>query len=328
MGQKINSTVFRLGINKHWKSEFNEKKFIELPFYLEKNQEIQKYIARTFYLNGCLISDYHFTFNETGINCYISFFVRPTQLSPNSVYEKSFFLISREKSQKRFPQIKVSSKAFKVPELSKHKNYLKTFKIDFYRNRNRIKHFRLIPRNSLFRVKKKVDSNSFPFKLSKVFQLFFKDVKTVHFVFNCVNKDYKIMKKKMKYSLNFLGRFKRTFFFKEGLELACYSSMVPNSANLFAQFLANSLKRIKRHGFFFKFLKKVLIGIFFSKSSKVKGIKILIKGRINGRPRAKLKFFKIGNLPIQSINEKVDFSEAVAHNSNGTYGVKVWVVEK
>lgn len=326
MGQKINPIVFRLGVNKQWKSEFNEKKIKELPFYLEKSQEVQKFITRTFYLNGFLVNDYHITFNETEVNCYISYFVRPVRNIPVSM-TKFFFLVSKVKSQKKAPLITSQSKIFKVPVHCKHKDFFTSFKSDFYQNRKMVKRFRLV-KKSFSLVKKKGDLNSFPFKLSKAFKLFFKNVKRIHFIFDCVNKDYKIIKKNFKYASNVLGRFKRTFFFKEGLELICYVSSLPNSANLFAHFLANSLKQIKRHGFFFKFLKKVLFGVFSSRFSKIKGIKVLIKGRINGRPRARHKIFKIGKLPIQSFKEKVDFSEATSHNSNGTYGVKVWIVEK
>ena len=40
MGQKINPVIFRLGVNKTWKTEFFEKKNNELPLYVFKDLEI------------------------------------------------------------------------------------------------------------------------------------------------------------------------------------------------------------------------------------------------------------------------------------------------
>ena len=60
----------------------------------------------------------------------------------------------------------------------------------------------------------------------------------------------------------------------------------------------------------------------------MKGIKIILKGRLNGVPRAKHTILVIGDVPVQSISEKIDYSQTTVHNSNGSYGIKVWVVEK
>jgi len=60
----------------------------------------------------------------------------------------------------------------------------------------------------------------------------------------------------------------------------------------------------------------------------VKGVKIVIRGRLNGVPRAKQKIIVIGDVPAQSISAKLDYSQATLHNSNGSYGIQVWVVEK
>ena len=36
----------------------------------------------------------------------------------------------------------------------------------------------------------------------------------------------------------------------------------------------------------------------------------------------------IGDIPVQSLNAKVDYSLLTTHNQNGSYGIKVWIVEK
>ena len=54
----------------------------------------------------------------------------------------------------------------------------------------------------------------------------------------------------------------------------------------------------------------------------------MVKGRLNGVPRAKHKIITIGDVPVQSISAKLDYYQGDVHNSNGSYGVKVWIVEK
>ena len=65
-----------------------------------------------------------------------------------------------------------------------------------------------------------------------------------------------------------------------------------------------------------------------SNLSKVRGVKIIVKGRLNGVPRAKHKIISVGDVPVQSLNVKMDYAQTAAHNSNGSYGIKVWIVEK
>jgi ribosomal protein S3 len=89
------------------------------------------------------------------------------------------------------------------------------------------------------------------------------------------------------------------------------------------------LKNLKRHNFFLKFVKTTLT-LFYNKNfSNCKRIKIQVKGRFNGAPRAKNKLIDIGNrAPVLTINSKIDYAESTAFTSNGTFGVKVWINEK
>ena len=88
------------------------------------------------------------------------------------------------------------------------------------------------------------------------------------------------------------------------------------------------MKKIKRQKFFFSFIKQTLSVLIDSNFSKVKGIKIIVKGRLNGVPRAKHKIISVGDVPVQSINEELDYSQTTVHNSSGSYGIKAWIVAK
>ena len=75
MGQKINPTIFRLGVNKTWKTEFFEKKNHELPLYVFKDLEIRNYIERVLETYGIILHDYKQHYNNSTLNLYVSYFV-------------------------------------------------------------------------------------------------------------------------------------------------------------------------------------------------------------------------------------------------------------
>lgn len=101
-----------------------------------------------------------------------------------------------------------------------------------------------------------------------------------------------------------------------------------DSPYLLSNFIALQLKKLKRHNFFLKFIQTGLEIFDSPVFSNVKGIKIKIKGRFNGAPRAKHKVIKVGKkIPILSLNSNIKYAESVSYTSNGTFGVKVWVCE-
>ena len=98
-----------------------------------------------------------------------------------------------------------------------------------------------------------------------------------------------------------------------------------NSAELLGSFVTKQLETTKRHNFFFSSLKESLTLLVKQKCSQVKGIKILIKGRLNNAPRSRSLIIQIGKIPIVTKSIPIDYSESTAFTSNGTVGVKVWV---
>jgi ribosomal protein S3 len=146
--------------------------------------------------------------------------------------------------------------------------------------------------------------------------------------FCCINKNVQFLKSTQKKTFISFQKFKNTLFFKEGIELLFNVVYNINSANLLAKFIALQLKKIKRHKFLLSFLKQTLTVLLNSNLAKIKGVKIIVKGRLNGVPRAKHKIIIVGDLPIQTISAKLNYSQTTVHNFNGSYGIKVWVTEK
>jgi len=128
--------------------------------------------------------------------------------------------------------------------------------------------------------------------------------------------------KSIKKGLVNIKKYEKNEFFKEGINTLYICSKKPNSSELLATFIATQLRKLKRHNFFLKFLKSTLAIL------ESQNIKIKIKGRFNGAPRAKHKIINVGNgVPALTMNSSIDYSEKTAYTSNGTFGVKVWIYE-
>ena len=126
-----------------------------------------------------------------------------------------------------------------------------------------------------------------------------------------------------------LRKFKSNIAFKELLKITLLTTIEKTSSKMLTEFIAIQFQKIKkRHGFFLSMLKTIFMHFIKSKFSKIKGIKITIKGRFNGALRANQKIIQIGSVPIQTLNAKINFNHSVAFTKNGTFGIKLWICEK
>ena len=62
-----------------------------------------------------------------------------------------------------------------------------------------------------------------------------------------------------------------------------------------------------------------------AQSQEVQGVKIAIRGRLDGAEMARYEWGKRGRIPLQTIRANVDYAEKTAYTSYGTIGVKVWI---
>lgn len=92
------------------------------------------------------------------------------------------------------------------------------------------------------------------------------------------------------------------------------------SANLLAQQIASDIeKRISYKRAAKKILKRV------EQRREIKGIKIKIKGRLDGVEIARSHLFKAGEMPLQTLRANIDYGTARAKCSYGIVGIKVWL---
>jgi len=335
MGQKINPNIFRLGVNKKWKTEFFEKKGHELPLYTFKDLEIKSYVERFLETQGIILHDYKQHYSNSTLTLYVSYFVSPEFVVDEKARSNKITLMNQSGNTEILDDIKTPVKT--IAESSQDS----LFKTQTSRNYYDIKKYLSLHPNTLKSVNKKliVSDNlqgslvnskieGVLNNLFKVLSLFTNNKFNIIINFCCLNKNLSFLKKTQKKNFILLQKFKGTPFLKEGIELLFHAVYNNNSANLLAKFIAMQMKKVKRHKFFLSFLKQTLTILSNSNFSKVKGIKVMIKGRLNGVPRAKHKIITIGDVPMQSISAIVDHAQITTHNSNGSYGIKVWIVEK
>lgn len=62
-----------------------------------------------------------------------------------------------------------------------------------------------------------------------------------------------------------------------------------------------------------------------SSSKEVKGVKIALKGRLDGAEMARYEWLKKGRIPLQTLRADVDYANKTAFTAYGTIGIKVWI---
>lgn len=62
--------------------------------------------------------------------------------------------------------------------------------------------------------------------------------------------------------------------------------------------------------------------------SKVKGVKIMVSGRLDGAEIARTEWFKEGRLPLQTLKADIGYGFSQSYTKYGVIGVKVWIYKE
>jgi small subunit ribosomal protein S3 len=65
-----------------------------------------------------------------------------------------------------------------------------------------------------------------------------------------------------------------------------------------------------------------------SQAKDVQGVKIMIKGRLDGNEIARKEWLRKGRIPLQTLRANIDYAQATAYTTYGTVGIKVWIYKK
>ena len=162
--------------------------------------------------------------------------------------------------------------------------------------------------------------------------LFFKKKLRFSLIFKFLNKNLKKSKPKIKKKalkkkvFAGLRRYNRKKFFKEGLNLISLLASQKESAKTLSSFIAKSLNNFKKHKFFLTYIKKGLYALAQKRKGAIKKLTIQLKGRINGRDRARSYTIEMKKqASLISVGSRVNYSESTTFTPDGTLSVKVWL---
>lgn len=95
---------------------------------------------------------------------------------------------------------------------------------------------------------------------------------------------------------------------------------VPNkSAQLVAENIATSIeKRVA-------YKRAVQQVIQRAEKAGVKGIKVMVSGRLNGAEIARSEWTLSGRVPLHTLRADIDYATATANTTYGSLGIKVWI---
>jgi small subunit ribosomal protein S3 len=65
-----------------------------------------------------------------------------------------------------------------------------------------------------------------------------------------------------------------------------------------------------------------------SQNKNVKGVKIAVKGRLDGTEMARREWLRKGRIPLQTLRADIDFAKVNAYTTYGVVGVKVWIYKE
>lgn len=91
-------------------------------------------------------------------------------------------------------------------------------------------------------------------------------------------------------------------------------------AHIIGQEIKEDLERRIR---FRRVLKQVVEKVMGHK--EVKGVKVMISGRLDGSEMARVEWLKRGRIPLQTLRASVDYALVEAHTTYGIIGIKVWI---
>lgn len=346
MGQKTNPNILKTGRIHQWKSKYIEKKFTESSTVILRDLEIKKFIYQIFAKNELSLENCRIYYSESSLQIYISYYssfnllnkkIKPKYKNTNlrTFYSKAFY-IKKKNIKKHLYAAKNYKKIFpKQLQLKILRNQYfskkKTQRLSIFNN------IKIYHDNKNYITFNQQQTNLFLSKILKSLKLFTNNKHNIFLNLKQLNNETtffqtisKKQKQKLKENIIKLRKFQQNEFFKKGLSKLNIFVANAHSSWFLAALIATYLKKLKHPNFFLRFLKialKVLINQ--KKYSMFEGIQIKIRGRLNGAPRSKHKLINIGkNIPVLTLNSKINYGESTAYTANGTVGIKVWTYQK
>jgi hypothetical protein len=177
---------------------------------------------------------------------------------------------------------------------------------------------------------------SLSIKKNIFFKKQFKFFKTTIIIFKIFNLNLLISKNKIKLLSKKLYKFKNNIFnydsksFNIFLHLTVLLMLHKLNIKIYINYLLKIFKLLKKnqHSKFFLFLKfliKNIINTTINLFTLIKGIKIVISGRLKGKPRSSNIKITDGKVRAMSLKSKMEYGCLDVFNRYGTFGLKLWI---
>ena len=272
MGQKINSTLYRLKVYKNWEASYATSNSTEMAYHVIQDLQIKKFVRR--FLNKCNLILHTLKLRKCNgqVEVLIQYCVNVTLLKDNDFHQKPVF---SRKVDYHVPDLSLNL----TESLLQHVSMNPTLKV-------------------VMQCISRLPSNIYN--------------TPAHFLFF----------NSMLYSWR--RHFKNpgfNYFVNSLLTVATKK----DSARFLSRIIAGQLAETKRHNSLLNFWQKSFLSLVNSPFCEIKGLKLQVKGRINGRPRAKSIKVAIGGVPTLTLSSNIDCGKHTCFTQNGTIGVCVWI---
>ena len=338
MGQKVNPNIFRLGVNKLWKSEaaitkHKNSSLNNLFIYLSIKNEL---IRRQVLLSDFKIKNVSKTF-EVIIQVLAYFRIKKIR--------------QRYKWWRRFTKKSVLKNNFKLnthilllKKLKKKKTYLFKHDIKFYNTwKKKIKNFLFIKSRKskiknfykkknlilckkdklkLVQLKNLLKINKISIKLEQKLKLIYNRAIKVQLI-NVLNTLPKRNKKINNKIFKKLYKFKKNPALKDFITIISLCLLMKQTF-LLNEFLSAEIQKSKKLGQILKIITQVL-----KKQKKyflLKGFKLSMWGKLNKAGRSKKRIIRLGDLSFQTLKNKVSQSLVHCNTRYGVIGIKLSIV--
>ena len=138
----------------------------------------------------------------------------------------------------------------------------------------------------------------------------------------------KLVPLKLDYLNKIFRRHLKDQLFNDLLTVSILALLLKNSSQFLVSFLILKLKSIKNQSKVLFYLKLIWSELVLKDIFRVKGVKLVIKGRFNKSARSRKKDIVLGSIPLQTIKAKIDYFQSNSFTSVGTFGVKLWICRR
>jgi ribosomal protein S3 len=106
-----------------------------------------------------------------------------------------------------------------------------------------------------------------------------------------------------------------------------FVSLFLKNATFLAKFIGFQLNRTPRNRKQTRLIQLInqTTKILLYQRKEIIGLRIKLKGRINGRNRGRYVYINKGVLPLQSYDSRIEYGSSKGYTRNGVIGIKIWI---